>query len=426
MKHELKAIVNGKLIHTMNFWDHSDCVLLFDSRVVDIVSTEIYKKKYQHKVTAEYDAKGCHVSAGFVNVHIHGCVGHDTMDASVEGLLAMAKAQAADGVTSFCPTTMTASRESIASALKAVKQAMAVQAEAGLEGARILGANMEGPFISPQYKGAQKLEHIQQADFAMVEPYKDIIRLITVAPEELDNEKGRKFIQECQEAGIVVSMGHSAADYDMAAKAIEKYGIHHVTHLFNAMTGMHHRRPGMVGAALNSSQTDAELIADNIHVAPAMQNIVARLKPGRVVLITDSMRACGLGDGISELGGQQVLVKGNLATLADGTIAGSVLHMNDAVRNFAQNTTGNNVAGILPGDIAAPASINESKGELTAAGELYTGEVLAAATYNPARSINMPEYGNLAKGRPADIIIFDNNVRVQKTFCQGKLVYSAS
>ena len=135
MKQELKAIVNGKLIHTMNFWDHSDCVLLFDSRVVDIVSTEIYKKKYQHKVTAEYDAKGCHVSAGFVNVHIHGCVGHDTMDASVEGLLAMAKAQAADGVTSFCPTTMTASRESIASALKAVKQAMAVQAEAGLEGA---------------------------------------------------------------------------------------------------------------------------------------------------------------------------------------------------------------------------------------------------------------------------------------------------
>ena len=131
------------------------------------------------------------------------------------------------------------------------------------------------------------------------------------------------------------------------------------------------------------------------------------------------MRACGLGDGISELGGQQVLVKGNLATLADGTIAGSVLHMNDAVRNFAQNTTGNNVAGILPGDIAAPASINESKGELTAAGELYTGEVLAAATYNPARSINMSEYGNLAKGRPADIIIFDNNVRATgfyKTF----------
>ena len=150
---------------------------------------------------------------------------------------------------------------------------------------------------------------------------------------------------------------------------------------------------------------------------------MARLKPGRVVLITDSMRACGLGDGISELGGQQVLVKGNLATLADGTIAGSVLHMNDAVRNFAQNTAGNNVSGILPGDIAVPSSINESTGE---AGGLYTGEVLAAATYNPARSINMPEYGNLAKGRPADIIIFDNNVRVQKTFCQGKLVYSAS
>jgi N-acetylglucosamine-6-phosphate deacetylase len=252
---------------------------------------------------------------------------------------------------------------------------------------------MEGPFISPAKKGAQAEKNIAKADFAKIAPYQDIVKIITVAPEELHD--GGQFIADCHAHGIVVSLGHTAADYATARQAIEEYGAKHITHLFNAMTGLHQRRPGVVGAALDTD-ANCELIVDNVHIHPAVQRIVYRLKKDHLILITDSLRACGLGDGPSELGGQKVFVKGTLATLEDGTIAGSVLCMNDGLHIFRENT-------------GAPIE-----------------EVVTAVTKTPAKELGLyDELGSLSAGKNADITIFDDALTIQHTIVAGRDAYSA-
>ena len=253
---------------------------------------------------------------------------------------------------------------------------------------------MEGPFINVERRGAQAKENIVPADFSKIEAYKDVIKILTIAPEELKGDYS--FVERCQREGIVVSLGHSSADYNTARRAILSCGINHVTHLFNGMVPFHHRRPGLVGAALDTP-VDCELIADNVHLHPMTQRLVWRVKQGHhVILITDSMRACGLGDGDSELGGQFVRVSGPVATLADGTIAGSVLTLDRAVANFAANTG----AGIAT--------------------------VVACATKIPAKSIGVfDERGSLEVGKRADITIFDGAVRVSHTIVGGEVVYSS-
>ena len=302
----------------------------------------------------------------------------------------MALYQASTGVTAMLPTTMTYDFPTIYTALDHIRAAMA---ESG-EGARILGAHMEGPFISVERRGAQAPEHIVPADYARIVDYRDVIRLITIAPEELKGDY--TFVEQCQEAGITISLGHSSADYNTARRAILQYGINHVTHLFNGMVPFHHRTPGLVGAALDTP-VDCELIADNVHLHPMTQRLVWRMKQGRhIVLITDSMRACGLGDGESELGGQVVRVSGQVAALKDGTIAGSVLTLDRAVANFAANTG----AGLAA--------------------------TVSYATKAPAVSIGAyDQMGSLEKGKRADITIFDGAVRVQRTIIGGRQVYQA-
>ena len=335
------------------------------------------------------DVQGAYVSAGLVDIHIHGFAGYDVMDASEVGLQTISDELLKFGVTSYCPTTMTMSKDAILKALECVKKVQANQKS----GARILGVNLEGPFISMAYKGAQNPDFIQSPSFELIEPYKDLIKLMTIAPEI---EGAQTFIQRVkQETNITVSIGHSSATYDEAKQSVQN-GITHATHLFNGMTGLHHRDPGVVGAVLTSSQVKAELIADTIHVNPALFSFLAHTKgPEGLVLITDSMRAGGMCAGTYDLGGQMVIVKDGRACLESGSLAGSVLTLDRAVSNFMTHTT-------LP---------------LT--------QVINYASYVPASSIGEAhQIGSLEVGKKADFVIWEPDLTVRQTYVNGECVYS--
>ena len=370
----MKAIVNGRLIlpdERGNFFVADGKILTFDEKIRAIGGTT--------DADEIIDAAGNFVAPGFINIHIHGCAGFDAMD-EPPALEKICEFLPRTGVTAFLPTTMTMPLEDIRGALKNIRDAK------NFGGARVLGANVEGPFISEKYHGAQDKKNIRRADLSLFDEFLDVIKIITVAPEELDFS----FIDACRAAGIIASIGHSAADYETALAAIER-GANHVTHLFNAQTGLHHRKPGIVGAAFNSSAT-VELIADNVHVHPAAQKIVWKIKPrDEIILITDSLKACGLGDCESELGGQKVYVRDGVAKLADGTIAASVAPMNAVVRNFCKNT-GASVA-----------------------------ETVELVTKNPAKELGVYDaLGSLETGKAADVVIFDADFNIQRAFVAGK------
>ncbi len=371
----MKSLINGRLILPDARGDFKICAgcLTFDEKIISIGEpvdgAEII------------DAENHFVSPGFINIHIHGAAGVDTMDEDIGALKKFAEFLPRGGVTSFLPTTMTMPLEKIYRALERIRLGKNFS-----RGAKILGAHVEGPFINKKFKGAQAKENILSADFSLIKNFVDVIKIITVAPEV----SGSEFIDRCRAENIVVSIGHSAATYEEATAAIAR-GANHITHLFNAQTGFHHRKPGVVGAALDSSST-VELITDNVHVHPAAQRIVAKVKPrNEIILITDSCRACGVGDGVSELGGQKVFVEGNRATLADGTLVGSVAPMNNVVKNFRANTNWS------------------------------VAEVVELVTKNPAVELKIfDRLGSLEVGKAADITLFDDDFNIKKTFIDGR------
>jgi N-acetylglucosamine-6-phosphate deacetylase len=260
-----------------------------------------------------------------------------------------------------------------------------------INGAKILGAHMEGPFINKKYKGAQKEDFIIKPNFKFIEDYTDVIKLITLAPEEDDNFD---FIKEIVEkTNIILSIGHSNAEYEETMDAI-KCGISHATHTFNAMTPLNHRKPGIVGAIFNSD-IYCELIADGIHVHPAIFNILKKVKgTNKIILITDSMRAGCLRDGVSELGGQKVIVENNSARLENGTLAGSILKLNEGIKNFMDNS------------------------------DVDICEAISLVSINPARELGLDKVkGSLEAGKYADIVILDSNFNVQQTIVEGNTVF---
>ena len=388
-----KAIIHGRLIvpdesKQGDFAEKEGTVLFYNEKIGAIVPASEAAEGLR-ECAEVLDAAGKYVAPGFLNVHIHGCGGSDAMDGAPASLAVMQEMQARSGVTGFLPTTMTCAREDIARALDAVREAMH---GSNARGARVLGAHLEGPFINPIYKGAQAEKHIIPADFSLLAPYRDVVKIATFAPEMLRG--GWSFARKCRDAGIVLSIGHSAADYDVAREAIVRHGISHITHAFNAMAPLHHRKPGILGAAMESG-VNCELITDNVHVHPAMQRLLWQAKGGQhVILITDSLRPTGLGDGPSELGGQEIFVKGTRATLADGTLAGSVLLMDAAIRNFRQNT-----GAALP-------------------------DVIACVTKTPAEDLGIyKECGSLEPGKRADIAILDDDLQIAATIVGGRTVY---
>lgn len=327
------------------------------------------------------------VLPGFIDEHIHGAGGADAMDGTYEALDTISRTLAAEGTCSFLATTMTQTEAQTAAAVNAVYKTMGKE-----HGARLMGAHLEGPFISPKFCGAQPEECILPPDPALLERLLagGAVKMLTVAPER---EGAEALIRCAREKGIVVSVGHTAAKYSDVVAAMEA-GADHVTHTFNAQSPLHHREIGTVGAALLEDGLYTELIADTIHVSPPAIRLLFKCKPrGKRVLITDAIRAKGLGDGESELGGQKVFVKGGEARLADGTLAGSVLRMNRAVKNLI--------------DIGIPLS-----------------EAVDAATVNPARGLGIDgDCGSIALGKRADFTVVDENFDVVTTVVGGKTVY---
>ncbi|MBU3144172.1 N-acetylglucosamine-6-phosphate deacetylase [Clostridium sp. CF012] len=383
----MKAIVNGKLI--MKDRIMHDSVIIFDKQITNIITEDsflLYKKEYKEELQV-IDAEGKYVSPGFIDIHIHGSGGYDTMDATSEALRVISTTIAANGVTAYLPTTMTMDSDSIYNALDAIREAMSTENE----GAKILGAHMEGPFINEKYKGAQKADNIIEPNYDVIADYLDIIKIITLAPEKDENHNFIKKVKENSE--ITLSIGHSDASYEETIVAIE-HGITHATHTFNAMTPLNHRKPGIVGAIFTSDIT-CELIADMIHTHPAIFNILINAKQkDKIVLITDSMRAGCMKCGIYDLGGQKVIVENGAAKLQDGTLAGSVLTLNKGVKNM-----------IIQSDL-----------------EIY--EAVAMASNVPAKVIHMDnKKGSLEVGLDADIVIFDENIDVCLTIVEGKIVF---
>ena len=337
------------------------------------------------------DATGKYVAPGLVDIHIHGYLGEDTSDASTDGIKKMAYGVAKNGVTAFLPTTMTVAKDQIIAALNAVR---ALKEESkSWEGAEIIGVHAEGPFINPSKKGAQAEENILAPDADFIIENSDVITSVTLAPEmDVDHKCIKKLAEE---TNVLVSMGHSDAKFEEAMKAA-KDGVNHATHLFNAMSALAHRNPGVVGAALASENVSVEIIADTFHINPGLYSIVAKVKGDKMILITDCTRAGGMPDGEYDLGGQPIFLKGIECRLADGTIAGSVLKLNDAVKNVLDNT------------------------------DLPVYEVFNMASLNPAKAIKCDSrIGSIESGKDADIIITDENINVIRTIKKGKTIYEA-
>ncbi|KHD34875.1 N-acetylglucosamine-6-phosphate deacetylase [Clostridium acetobutylicum] len=380
----MKAIINGKIITEDSILENK--VLLFDEKIIDIVD----EKNLDRKTTYVIDAEGNYVSPGFIDVHIHGFSGADTMDGSLDALKTISRDITKNGVTSFLPTTMTMDRQKIYTALDTIREA----STKCLGGAKILGAHLEGPFISEKFKGAQAKTHILKPDYDFIKDYIDIIKIITLAPEEDENLEFIKTVKK--NSDIVLSIGHSNASYDEAVNAI-KNGINHVTHMFNAMTPLTHRNLGIIGAIFNNN-IPSEIIADKIHLHPDIYKILIKtIGTNNITLITDCMRAGGLGDGVSELGGQKVIVKDDSARLENGTLAGSILTLNKAIKNVYENT------------------------------DLKLNEVVKLATINPAKNINVfDKKGSLTNGKDSDITIFNDAFEIKLTIIGGDIIENSN
>lgn len=315
------------------------------------------------------DLSGKKVFAGLIDIHTHGCIGFDTMDGQLDE---MSEFHAANGVTSWLPTTMTAS-------IAALKKLTDMNLN-DIKGANVLGFHLEGPYISEKYKGAQNAKYIQSPDYVAFSQLKNT-KMVTIAPEL---EGSMEFIKNCD---CVVSLGHTSADYDTAIEAMEN-GANCLTHVFNAMPPIHHRNPSVIGAAVQKNAY-VQAICDGIHLHPAIITMLYKLfGTDRMVLISDSMRATGYKDGEYEFGGQMVTVKGSEARLSDGTLAGSVSTLLNCVK------------------CAIKFGIPEK-------------DAFKMASKTPAKLLGIPK-GELKVGYDADFIVLDDDYNVIQTIIHSK------
>ncbi|NLM44381.1 MAG: N-acetylglucosamine-6-phosphate deacetylase [Clostridiales bacterium] len=370
------AIVNGKVIIGSRI--ENKVVLIDKDRILDVCS-EIPDD------AQIIDARGMYVSPGFLDVHIHGCAGRDMMMDSYESILKMSQCLLSTGVTAFLATTMTKGIDEIRQAIAGARKA-----SFDASGAELLGIHLEGPFISQKYKGAHENKNIikpsVESFMEICGDNEDFVKIVTLAPEL---EEADELIAYLNDRGIVSSIGHTEASYEEAKAGIE-WGIKSSTHTFNGMRGFNHREPGALGAVLDS-HIMAECIADGVHVHPGALRILAKQKGlDNIILVTDSMMAAGIGDGEYSLGGQKAVVKSGVARLNDGTLAGSTLTMNIAVKNMVSYL-----------GITIP-------------------QAVTMATENPSRLLGLKNRGRIAKGFLADIIIFDDNIKIWRILKSGR------
>ena len=332
------------------------------------------------------------VVPGFIDEHIHGANGSDCMDATFQDLENIAVKIAEEGVTSFFTTTMTQKKENICQALKTIKEYMLLNSKIG---AKILGVHLEGPFISPTYIGAQPLQYVEKPTIEKFQELEKVsgnsIKIVTIAPEV---EGALQLIKYFKNQGIVVSLGHTNASYEDVMKAIS-LGASCITHTFNAQKPLHHRDIGVAGSALLFDQLYCELIFDTIHVSVPAAKILLKNKPHyKIILITDAMRAKGMNDGNYELGGQKVIVKDATARLSNGVLAGSVLKLNEAIKNIINLTS---------------TSIEQA---------------IDMATINPAKNMGIDkERGSIKVGKYADLVVLSKTFEVLMTIREGNIIY---
>lgn len=385
-----RSIFSGMQILINQVWVKNQAVIVDNGLIIAIIQDEMI----EHHLPAErYEyPETYYLIPGLIDLHVHGANGKDVMDASKNALKDISLALAEEGITGFLATTMTAEKEQIESVLKIIPVAKTF-----LEGADILGVHLEGPFISPDKKGAHG-EHQCLPDSNLIKEWQKIsennIKMVTLAPEL---PEALPFIKTLKDLDIIASVGHTHATYAQTQAAIDA-GCTNATHLFNAMRGIHHREPGAAGALLLADTVAAELIVDGLHLHPAMTELALRIKTKeRLVLVTDAMRAKCLGDGKYDLGGQEVEVKDGKATLADGTLAGSTLRLPEAIKHMQEFS------------------------------HCSLQDAIHMASATPARVLKIDAHkGEIAVGKDADLVVMSPRLNVMLTMRGGREIYKKS
>ena len=355
------------------------------------------------------DAGGDWLIPGLIDLHVHGAGGCDAMDGALESLAAMSRSLLAHGTTAFLPTTMSSRPDKLAAVLDNIAAARSIHsaasvicgasAEAFFNGADILGVHMEGPFLSPAYKGAQAAEAIYPLETAeevavfaaLAERHPGLIRILTLAVER---PGAAELVRLCRELGVIASVGHSEATYEQMRQAVA-WGVSQVTHAYNAMPSIHHRRPGLLAEALKNPAIILELIGDGVHIHPAILELTLNIKPEPgVLLVSDGTRAVGMPDGEYELGGHMTIVTNGVATLADGTIAGSAFPLLQGVRTLVK------LGYDLP-------------------------KAIRHASLFPAQRLGVADrLGSIAPGKEATLVRMDEQFKVRQVWKSGKLAHN--
>ncbi|MEW5784026.1 MAG: N-acetylglucosamine-6-phosphate deacetylase [Bacillota bacterium] len=380
----MKMHVSGGTLVTPNHVLKEHDIIIEQDKILAILPSQPKSKEYS------IDARGMWVVPGFIDLHIHGSAGFDTMDATNEAIHGLANFLVKHGVTSYLPTTIAASAERIREVLANIRHCPQPE-----EGARHLGLHLEGPYLSSRYRGAQPFRHIRPVDpdeyrYWLVGGFP--VFMVTLAPE-VDGIDG--FLKAGTDAGIIFAVGHSEASYEQVLAAAE-LGLSQASHLFNGMPPFHHREPGVVGAVLMDHRIVPQVIVDGVHLHPAALKLVVKAKGiDKTILITDATRGAGLKDGDYTLGDQAITVQNGIARTREGGLAGSTLTMDVAIKNMMEYTG------------------------------LSLPEAVTMATLTPAVSIGMcGKKGILASGADADLVLLDHDCRVRMTMVMGRVVYN--
>ena len=366
-------IKNGKVLLGKSF---QDVDVAFEKTITAVGAVE---------GEADFDAQGCYVIPGLVDIHTHGAMGEDFSDGKVEGMQAMADYYAAHGVTSYLATTMTLKEEVLTPAMKAIR---AFQRDGG---AKCAGIHLEGPFLGYAKRGAQAAENLHKPDPELFDRLNEasggMVKMVTVACEE---EGGMDFVANVSKKAAV-SLGHTSATYEQAMEAFAR-GASHATHLYNGMDGLHHRKPGIIAAAMDAGAS-VEMICDGLHIHPAAIRLAYKLYGDKLNLVSDSLRCAGMPDGDYELGGQPITLSGGVARLSGtDTLAGSSISMLDAVRNVVKFG-------------------------------LPLCDAVYAASTAPAEAARLYDIGSIQVGKCADLVVLDKELNLVAVYVDGEKVF---
>ena len=389
-------VLPDRICHGAMLWKDGLLTEIFEEASQSLNTTLLGQQSL--KETTVWDLEGDLLIPGLIDTHVHGAGGCDVMDGTTESLQTLAEVLLKEGTTAFLPTTMSSSPEQ----LKRVLQNVADFQSSHFRGAEILGLHLEGPFLAMEFKGAQATEMIWDgakqgsAQFLakLLSEFPDLVKILTFAPERPD---GRELAEVCLAHGVIPSAGHTGADFAQMEQAVQ-WGVRHITHVFNAMPSIHHRNPGLLTKVLLDDTITVEIIADGVHIHPAVIELVLRNKlPERVCLISDGTRAVGMPDGEYELGGQKTIVRQGTVQLLDGTIAGSAYPLRQGLKMLVQKL------------------------------HYPLLEAVRYVTSNPAKLLGIDNrVGSLEINKEATFIRLSADLDIKQVWLRGRLVFEAT